>query len=631
MTAISVLGLVHTVATGARVATVPAANPRGIDRAPGAAPQVGTRDATGAGQSNSATSFFSGPLLLPGSDNIGEPSLIADNAGNIYAAGPGGLATANKGVYLWKSSDGGSSFAGPISTANVYDQNVPVVAGGDADLAVDRANDLFAIDLWLGNSSMEVSSDGANTWTGIPWGHLTPVDDRPWLTYDPASDDLYAVWDGTDGVHVGKALIRHEAPTSVAGVNTQGDASLLFVQDIVAVPESATPQGTAVDSTGVRECVCPPGNIAIDRDDNLWFAYSRQNGPNIGGGIGIAESKDGGRTWTQSSIAGSGHGNPPTAIGLSFPFMRSDSEGNLYVTWSEPVTLVKGQNPVAEVFYSWLTPGATQWHAPVQLSNSPIGAVFPAIAVAKPGTVDVAWYDETPYLTGGGQLTSNWNLDIAQSVDATTNADFVTAVAAPGIYVGDPQPCGGITGGGPVFCPPRFPGFGDFFSMLIDHSGMADIVSDVNVGQNVYKLMFLHQTAPLSGPPVVTANSQAQCPAGLTGTPPSCNYQPSCPSGTTGVFPACQLAQNGGGSSYAGSSSGTGGGGIAYGAGGGQAAAPPGAPAVRIPAAERASVAGVNPRLEGSATSGGLALLVAGALLGALATVALLARVRRSW
>ena len=577
---------------------------------------------------------FSNPLMLPRSDGLGEPSMIADHAGNIYVATPGGIGSQQQTVDVWKSANGGSSFVGPITTANIATQDGPV-GGGDADLAVDSANDLFVVDLWLGNSSMAVSTDGANTWTGIPWGHTTPMDDRPWLTYDPANDDLYAIWDGGvgvngvagdgDGIHVGKASLRHVG----AGGLTGQDTSLVFAQDVIAVPESSI--ATPADENNyseVRECVCPTGNLVVDPHGNLWFPYSRQNGPGLGGGVGIAESKDGGITWKLSSVPGSGHGTGPIAIGTHFPVLRGDSQGNLYVTWSEPVTLIKGEDPVPEVFYSWLTPTDTQWHAPVQVSATLIGAVFPALAVVRPGTVDIAWYNETPQTTliSAQQTvtTADFDLDVAQSVDATSGANFTTSVAYPGIYVGSPG------------LPPRFPGFGDFFSMIVDGSGMADIVSDVNTSQNDYQVMFLHQTAPIgsaSTAGAVRAASGAQCPAGLSGTPPDCAYQPVCPTGSSGVFPNCTINQT-----YSGGSTpppfgvttvepGTAG----SAANGGATAATTGKGSSQPPlvtAGERAAVATMQPSAARSSLSSGAGLLAAGLVLGVLLGMASLARVR---
>ncbi len=262
-------------------------------------------------------------------------------------------------MFLWKSSDGGASFTGPIHTNTLQGQDSPI-GGGDSDIAIDKGNAVYIADLWLGNSAMEVSSDSGTTWTANPWGHVQPGDDRPWLTYDAKNDALWAVWDGVDGIHVGKASLRLAS----------GDprASAVFVQDVVAIPEQAAPPVGALQGTSVRNCVCPTGNIVVDPQGTLWLAFSRQSGPGLGGGIGIASSSDGGVTWTQTSIAGSGHGTAPTLVGLNFPLMRGDSQGNLYLTWAEPIAATAGTQ-VPQVFYSWKGASETAWHPPVQVSS----------------------------------------------------------------------------------------------------------------------------------------------------------------------------------------------------------------------------------------------------------------------
>jgi hypothetical protein len=605
------LGLLGGAATavlgGSSLASAVTSQPATVD-VPGAAvaspmrPPVATtravtaqfKAATEASATHTPPAYFSDPVYMPHSDNIGEPSLIADYSGALYVAGPGSLGSGQQTVFLWKSTDGGTSFTGPIHTNTLAGEADSPIGGGDADIAVDRANDIYLADLWLGNSTMEVSSDGGASWTANPWGHLQPGDDRPWLTYDGKTDSLYAIWDGVDGIHVGKALLR----SAVADAR----ASVLFVQDVIAIPEQAAPPVGALQQTSIRNCVCPTGNIVVDRAGTLWFAFSRQSGPNLGGGIGIASSTDGGVTWTQTSIDGSGNGSSPTSVGLNFPLMRADDQGNLYVTWAEPVNLTPSVQ-VPEVFYSWKGASDTKWHAPLMLTASLAGAMMPTLAVVSPGIVDIAYYQGNP--TGGGFAV--WDLDITQLVGANTGSPILfPQVAYPAVYSGQALP--------------RFPGFGDFFSIIVDPTGMAGIVSDVGVGQNLFKLMFIHQTAPLNAAVTFKVDG-AQCPAGLNGTPPNCTYVPKCPAGMLGTYPDCSVPGAAGAASPSPSAD-------AQGPNGSGAGNTDGHGPDALTVSQRAALSHVMPKPQSSAASGGLSLLVGGAIVILFCGVAMMARAR---
>ena len=67
-----------------------------------------------------AQAAFSVPLQLPGSFGFGEPSM-AIGSGKIVITAPNGLlttATADQPSPVWISSDGGTSFNGPIFPAD---------------------------------------------------------------------------------------------------------------------------------------------------------------------------------------------------------------------------------------------------------------------------------------------------------------------------------------------------------------------------------------------------------------------------------------------------------------------------------------------------------------------------------
>lgn len=432
----------------------------------------------------SAGSVFDNAVTLPGSSGYSEPSVANDARGNVFVVAPGGIGGTGATAPIWESSDGGRSFTAPTPTDNnAAGQGTPL-GGGDSDIAVDSQDSLYVADLWVGNSDLSVSSDGGRTWTTNPAAHPTPVDDRPWLTYDPRGDALYMVWDGGDGVHVGRALLRGTGVTA---------ASVVLAQDVIAVPEVATTtgnqavDGVSADGQGVRECVCPTGNIAIDPNGDVFFPFNSQNG------IAVAESSDHGVTWTLTDVPGT----EPAAnfVGQgTFPVLRSDSAGNLYMVWVAPVSglssgggSIIGNAPcqtgvVCEVFYSWLSAGATQWSPPLEVSSSAVGSLFPTLAVVRPGVVDIGYIDGSA--VGG---TDVWSIVLAQATDALSTPMTRYTTADADVFAGPlPLPRGGA--------------FGDFFSMLTDADGMAEIAVDARVGAG-FSLVYLRQNAPVPDAP----------------------------------------------------------------------------------------------------------------------------------
>src|SRR5438552_18073236 len=104
-----------------------------------------------------AVSGFSTPLQLPGSFGFGEPSL-AMGSGRIVATAPNGLlttGTSDQPSPVWVSTNGGASFNGPITPTDAGLVNEPL-GGGDTDVIMDAAGDIFQTDLWLGDTTMRV-------------------------------------------------------------------------------------------------------------------------------------------------------------------------------------------------------------------------------------------------------------------------------------------------------------------------------------------------------------------------------------------------------------------------------------------------------------------------------------------
>ena len=411
-----------------------------------------------------AATTFTTPVELPQSAGLGEPSMALDSAGRLFATAPQSLGNiTGGGSPVWTSTTQGSTWGQPVAP-----QGDPV-SGGDTDVTVDGAGDVFQTDLWLGNSAMALSTDLGQSFVANEFGHVQPGDDRPWLAYSGKDNVLYLAYDGADAIHV-----AHTLPLSPP------QAGLTMPFDIPAVPESIIACsggcGTLLDTLNTRECVCPPGGIAVDQSTgSVYLSYSKQNGGGNGGGVGIARSDDGGFTWSYFSVPGTGSSGSAFDTEWNFDPIKVDSQGNVYVAWgeSQKVTTDSNGNEVATggvlVKYSWSSDHGQTWHAPVTLSTTTGENVFPTMDVVSPGVIDVAWYG-----AGGSgdpnQLpaSTQWDVMFTQVTGAASAPAFTPQVAVSGIHQG----C--IQSGGLASCPDR--GLLDFFQLVVDHAGMADIV-----------------------------------------------------------------------------------------------------------------------------------------------------------
>jgi len=543
------MGLVGASAAGlhARLTAGDAPVPRpDVAVAPPVVHQAGGLEATGSyvsaghgpvaadGAGGAATTSFSSPVVLPQSNLSTEPSLVVDPHGTIVVSGPTGGVDGRPTAPVWISRNGGSSFEGPVTTATVASADPTPVAcesfgGGDADLVLDSTGYIYQANLHLSldNSSVAMSADGEH-WTGFPIGHVTPpeqsqltvnppcstalgLDDRPWLAYSPADDAMYLAWDDAGGgnITVARAPLRGK-------LNGTTD-SLVFTATSVAVPES------------VRECPCPVSGIAADPTGGIWIVYPDKND------VGVAVSRDQGKTWTRMTIPGSGTATGPTGGGFAsissvlavFQGIAVDRLGNVYVTWA-----VNDGTVAPAVYYSWLAVGSPAFHAPVEVSTTTEG-LMPRIAVVSPGVVDIAYYGTGQWQADPqtAPTSANWGIYMAQTRDGLGSAGFVTGLVASPVHFG--PVC--LSGFGCVLATPAIDrNLGDFFSLAVDPSGMADIVSETaifsvvplpNGSRIAYNnrggVAFFHQSGPLK--PITAAARPVGAlppPATLAPAPP---------------------------------------------------------------------------------------------------------------
>ena len=420
---------------------------------------------------------------LPDSSGVGEPSIALDSKGTIYVTGPAGLghSPSLSSSPLWKSSDGGTSWHGPTST-ETGGQAASGVGGGDSDIVIDGSDDIFITSLWLGDTSMSVSSDGGKNFTALPVGHLTPVDDRPWLAFDPTSDSLWMDYDGFDSLRVARTLLN--STVDGAGAGRQADTRLVFAQNVPAEPNETA-----------RDCTfCAPGTIAVDPKGNVWVAYVAKDGS-----VAVAESQAGqstpvGLAWTAMEVPGSG--STATNDSNNFQVLRSDAYGDLYVVWSQN----KSSGGPSQVFLSVLPVGGSSWSTPLQVSTTP-SALFGTMAVVAPGTIDVAYYGSN--YQGDSNAApddTRWDVYLAQVQNLFGSESTATADVLPAVHTGGISTLGATC---TTNCPDR--SLGDFFGIAVDRSGMADIVTAAGDAGTGTRLAFVHQAGAFQSPAATPA------------------------------------------------------------------------------------------------------------------------------
>jgi hypothetical protein len=436
-----------------------------------------------AGGGGTVGAGFTGPMQIPQSSGMGEPSIAIDGSGRLLVTAPQNLGNINGGGSpVWASTTGGTSWSGPVHPTG------DPLSGGDTDLAIDTAGDVFQADLWLGNSAMAVSTDHGASFIANEYGHTQPGDDRPWLAYSKKDNAIYMVFDGVDAVHVAKS-----APLVVP------QAGVLLAQDIPVIPETAVSLGLSVSGVAlpVRECVCPPGGIGIDQNSGqVYVTYSKQNGGADGGGVGVSRSDNGGLTWNNLSIPGTGSTGSAFDVQYNFAPVKVDQNGTVYVAWAEGrnISLDSNGNRVAAggtaIKYAFSTTHGASWSTPVTLSTTSGTAVFPTLGVVSPGVIDVGWYGTSA--SGDPNLvpaSASWDLDFAQvSAANTASPSFSPAAAVAGMHTG----CVQVGGSGGGLCADR--SLLDFFQLVVDAAGKADVIYTSGSAAAGTNLFFVHQS-----------------------------------------------------------------------------------------------------------------------------------------
>lgn len=168
-----------------------------------------------------------------------------------------------------------------------------------------------------------------------------------------------------------------------------------------------TQQTLAVPSTD-RNCVCPPGSLVVDETSGNVYVTTMegQSQGSTAKGVGLAKSTDGGDSFTFTDVPG------VTDRPSVFPVLTHDTAGNLY--------LVTTQDDRVVLLTS--TDEGETWSDPLPVDPDPgQEQLIPWIVAGDPGRVAIVWRETTEDDQGLRD-----DLELAFSSDALSPSPTIT-------------------------------------------------------------------------------------------------------------------------------------------------------------------------------------------------------------
>ena len=472
----------------------------GIKLVPGTAVLLSNTSGGGNGgntsSTTSSTNIFSPSVFVDYKRFGGEPTVTVDRypftTGQTYrdityVSGPNGFVFPHYSPFF-KSDDIGQTFRIPAHVPSFGQTFGTGGGGGDSYQVVGQlTHKVFFVDLpGPGCVTMNTSSDQGETWVGDNIGcGQSPgaIDDRQW---DAVDESAPLPAGNTGNVYVSFINFTNAiAPTLALARSTHDGAIGTFITDSVCntlngqVPTSTT----CPDPLDVALQVAGPPVVDYYNTHNIYIPFVRgtpQTPPLTSGppySLWVAESTDGGSTWTRNQVAFLGDHNP---VNL-FPQMAVDKAGNLYYTWSQtqgPASDASGLTGEQDVYYAFSTvaQGGATWSPPIPLTQEKNdSAVMPWMVAGDAGRVDIVYYKANSGLNSnvGFDASGNpmvWNVYFGQSLNAlNTGSNFKS------VQISDhPNHLGGICTAGLSCSGDR--DLLDFFTVDIDHLGAANVV-----------------------------------------------------------------------------------------------------------------------------------------------------------
>ncbi|MDQ6801029.1 MAG: hypothetical protein M3041_09355 [Acidobacteriota bacterium] len=383
------------------------------------------------------------------------------NSNRIYTSVPGALSSDTS--WIWHSEDGGRTFK--WVTAGTAKEGKPTTCGGggDTELAVDSAGNLYFNDLTLANFSTARSGNHGVSFTngaGADCSNIAVPDvavDRQWYAVDGDPTNGGNIYLVNDEIGPGapmcpvsgagnNALVMYRSPV-VAGSSTAGvqfgpgnkvSALLSCFEGIMGnneVSPVATRTGQIVGGQPTT-LFAPVKHIYVIHDDATLSKILIGRCFPVAFGLPVPNVSDpSGLNCVDLPVADLG--TPDTVrTGGNFPTMTIDMNGNLYAVWEQAPVDAAGKIGNTSLKYSWSTDEGNHWSTPVTIPTPGLlNNVFAWPASGDDGRVDIAFYGTSAAVnsssgcaTGGpDSVDGTWSLYMVQTLNGHAASPTFTA------------------------------------------------------------------------------------------------------------------------------------------------------------------------------------------------------------
>lgn len=364
-----------------------------------------------------------------------EPGIQVDGADRLYTSVPYGFS--NTQSFLWSSEDHGNSYQ--LIPASVGTGKTQTCAGGgDSELALDAADNLFFSDLQgLTNLSNSVTKDHGRTFTaGCTSAPNTPVDRMWYAVHGKLGDSDFRIYEEYDAVASGTDPSNPLTNQLVETVSTDG---VNFTPLL-----NANPTDPGCFGGGVANCVTSdegiPGNQVLSADGKTLYiahtdAESADNGVVVSVGT-LSTNPSGAQQATWKNVRVNADICPKGSTGQRcgaalFATIAQDTAGGLYVVAASAPKDPNGVQTGPYQVYLWRsTDGGNTWGTAQQVSSDGSNA-FPWITAGDPGRVDITYYHATEQSEGGkfafdDLRKGSFTVELAQSLNALDASPQIT-------------------------------------------------------------------------------------------------------------------------------------------------------------------------------------------------------------